>query len=335
MPEGWFGVDPAVLGLSLTMLLQLAGTNFPWIVRQSAEVVNQMVSVERISAFGKLPPEADLTVKYDESAKSWPANASIKVSNLTVRYRASLPSALSDITFEIESGQRVGVVGRTGSGKSSLVQALLRILEAERGKIDVGDVDISKLGLHMVRGGMSVIPQTPVLFSGCTVRENLDPFCEYDEHAIRNALSDVQMMHEIDDIPEGLDSIVAEGGSNFSVGQRQLICLARAILRKSKILILDEPTANVDTRTDELLQTAISKSFVGATIISVAHRLESIIDYDKILVLGGGKILENGSPKDLLSLKGGHFASMVENTGIQMARRLNERANNSKKKIED
>lgn len=173
---------------------------------------------------------------------------------------------------------------------------------------------------------MSCIPQLPVLFNGCTLRENLDPFCSYDEEAIWHALADVQMVDAVMELPEALDTLVAEGGSNFSVGQRQLLCLARAILRKNMILVLDEPTANVDGRTDELLQEAISKSFAAATIIAVAHRLDTVIEYDKILVLESGKVLEFGSPRALLENDDGYFTSMVNDTGDEMSKELRRKA---------
>jgi len=176
-----------------------------------------------------------------------------------------------------------------------------------------------------VRQSMSVITQSPVLFSGKSIRENLDPFKNYKEKSILEALKDVQMFDAVMDLPDGINSIVAEGGSNFSVGQRQLLCLARAILRESKILVLDEPTANVDSRTDALLQAAVRKSFRGATILSVAHRLDTIIDYDKILVLGKGKLLEYGSPRELLEREG-HFAAMVDETGSRTSSELRQRA---------
>lgn len=308
---------------SLTLLLQMAGTNFPWMVRQSAEVVNQMISIERVSAFGHLPSEAALSTKYDNDVgDSWPLDASISATDLSVRYRASLPPALYGISFHVKSGQRVGICGRTGSGKSSLVQALFRILEAEEGRIEIGGVDISKLGLHKLRQSISVIPQSPVLFSGTSIRFNLDPFDAYDDDTIHSALADAQILRVVEELPEGIYSIVAESGSNFSVGQRQLLCLARAILRRSKILILDESSANIDNQTDALLQQAVAKSFQGATILSVAHRLGTIIDHDLVLVFGDGKILEFGSPIALLTSDNSHFASMVESTGDQMAKSL-------------
>jgi len=312
--RGWFNVDPAILGLSLTLLIQISTTNFPWVVRQSAEVTNQMVSVERISEFGNLSQEPPLQTQADEEHEHWPTNASITVKNLTTRYRANLPCCLDNVTFSIDSGTRIGVVGRTGSGKSSLVQALFRILEAEEGSIEIGGVDISSIGLHKLRTSMAVISQMPVLFSGCTIKENLDPFEKFDTESITNALVSVQMIDVINNLPCGLDTLVAEGGSNFSVGQRQLLCLARAILLKLHILVLDEPTANIDSDTDKLLQQTLQEEFSEATIICVAHRLDTIIDYDRILVLGDGKILEYGTPRELLSMNG-HFASMVANTG--------------------
>eukprot|EP00814_Leptocylindrus_danicus_P003411 CAMPEP_0116018752 /NCGR_PEP_ID=MMETSP0321-20121206/8831_1 /TAXON_ID=163516 /ORGANISM="Leptocylindrus danicus var. danicus, Strain B650" /LENGTH=501 /DNA_ID=CAMNT_0003489197 /DNA_START=74 /DNA_END=1576 /DNA_ORIENTATION=- len=323
--QGWFEIDPAVLGLALMMLIQLSGT-FQWCIRQSAEVVNNMVSSERIIAFGNISPEAPLTMEADAEVDSWPRNGAIEFVDVTVRYRENLPPSLNGISFCINGGERVGVVGRTGSGKSTLIQALFRLLETEEGIVRVDGVDISTLGLLKVRTGMSVIPQSPVLFSGCTVRENLDPFGKYDDTAITNALADVQMTEVIRELPSELDSVISEGGSNFSVGQRQLLCLARAILRKSKVLVLDEPTANVDNRTDQLLQGAVAKTFEGSTIIAVAHRLDTIIEYDRILVLGDGKVLEFGTPVELLNIKDGHFSSLVNDTGDTMAARLREKA---------
>lgn len=324
--QGWFGVDPVILGLALSLLMQL-GSIFQWTIRQSAEVVNQMVCVERVSEYSKIEAEAALEVEGEDdiTGVSWPENGSIEVRNLSVRYRDSLPLALNSVTFSVPSGKRLGVVGRTGCGKSTLVQALFRLLEADSGHILIDDVDIKDLGLHKLRKGMSVINQYPVLFSGCTVRENLDPFNFFSDEQVIDALNDVQMMKAVNDLPLGLNSPVAESGLNFSVGERQLLCLARAMLQKSKVLVLDEPTANVDGRTDKLLQDAVNRSFQGATIISVAHRLDTIIENDLILVLGNGKVLEYGSPSELISLNG-HFTSMVNDTGNEMSNALKKRA---------
>jgi ATP-binding cassette subfamily C (CFTR/MRP) protein 4 len=320
-------VDGVVLGLAMTVLIQLSGL-FQICIRLSADVVNAFTSVERVTEYSSLPAEPALVLEPDATQRiqEWPRSGSIVVENLSVRYRTSLPLSLNDISFTIEAGQHIGVVGRTGSGKSTLVQTLLRILEAENGTISIDGIDISSVGLHKLRREISVINQVPTLFSGCSVRENLDPFGEYTDDQIREALEDVQMIETVNEFEMGMHSMVSESGSNFSVGQRQLLCLARAILRTSKILILDEPTANVDVQTDKLLQDAISKSLGGATIISVAHRLDTIIDYDMILVLGSGRILEYGNPYDLLNESSGHFTSLVEDTGLEMSQDLRRRA---------
>jgi ATP-binding cassette, subfamily C (CFTR/MRP), member 4 len=322
--QGWFNVDPSILGLALTLLLQLSGL-LQWFTRQSSELINQMVAIERMSMYADLPSEAPLDLPEDKVLIKWPGQGRLDVSDLSVRYRTNLPPALSGLTFHVESGQRLGIVGRTGSGKSTFIQALFRLLEAETGGMELDGVRIDKVGLHKLRTSMSVIPQTPVLFSGCSIRENLDPFSQYDDDVISASLSEVQLTDVVTRLPNGLDTIVAEGGSNFSVGQRQLLCVARAILQKTKMIILDEPTANVDTTTDVLLQRAIATSFPGATVIAVAHRLDTIIDYDKILVFGNGELLEFGSPHELLE-NGEHFRSMVDETGDATANELRTRA---------
>jgi ATP-binding cassette, subfamily C (CFTR/MRP), member 4 len=322
--QGWFNVDPAILGLSLSMLLQLAGL-FQWCIRQSAEVVNQMVSVERVLAFGKIEPEAPLELEGDKELleTGWPSKGGIDVESLSVRYRASLPLALDSVAFSIPPGSRVGIVGRTGSGKSSLVQTLFRLLEAEHGRIVIDGVDVSKLGLHALRTKVSVIPQVPTLFSGCSVRENLDLFGLHSDVSIQKVIADCHLTQMVKDLPNGLDSPVSDG--SFSTGQRQLLCLARALLSKNKILILDEATASVDRRTDQLLQDALHESFQDGSILAVAHRLDTVIEFDYCLVLGGGKVLEYGSPAELIR-SGGAFASMVADTGDAMSSELKKRA---------
>lgn len=324
--ENWFKIDPGILGLAVSLLIQLSGL-FQWCIRQSAEVVNQMVAVERVIGFRDLPSEAALVSDGDDKVDNWPSKGEINVKDLCVRYRQGLPLSLRGITFNIDGGSRIGVVGRTGGGKSTLVQSLLRLLEAESGQIMIDGVDISTLGLHKLRCKVSVIPQSPILYGGCSLRDNLDPFHAHTDEQIKSALLDSHMLNAVTSLSHGLDTTVAEGGLNFSVGQRQLLCLARAILRRNKLLVLDEPTANVDSRTDELLQEAISKSFADATIIAVAHRLDTVIDYDKILVLGDGRVLEYGSPHELIE-RNGAFASMVNDTGEEMATTLRMRARN-------
>lgn len=320
-------MDPSILGLAISMILYLAGI-FQWCIRQSAEVVNHMVSIERVLAFGKLEPEAPWVQPDDDSIleTGWPQAGAIEYSNLLVRYRPRLPPALRNIGFAVPAGSRVGVVGRTGSGKSTVVQSLFRLLEAEEGSICIDGRDISKLGLHTVRTRVSVIPQVPTLFSGCTVRENLDLFHLHSDEEVAKVLKACRLWDVIQELPSGWDSPVSEGGSNFSVGQRQLLCLARALLAKNKILVLDEATASVDRRTDEMLQQALSEAFSDGTILAVAHRLDTVISYDFILVLGHGQVLEFGSPAELLRKEGGSFASMVADTGETMSKDLRQRA---------
>jgi ATP-binding cassette subfamily C (CFTR/MRP) protein 4 len=323
--NGWLNVGPSTLGLALTLLMQLSGL-LQWAIRQSSEVINQMVSVERVAAFTKLEPEPPLETERDIQIGEWPSSGSMNVHDLTVRYRDDLPPALSKFSFKIDGGMRVGVVGRTGGGKSTLLQSIFRLLQAETGVITVDHIDISSLGLHKLRKSMSVIPQTPVLFSGWTLRDNLDPFGKHDNSEILDVIASVQMQNVCEDLPAGLNTIVAENGSNFSVGQRQLFCVARAILQKNKIVVLDEPTANVDNKTDVMLQRAVATSFPGATVIAIAHRLDTIIDYDRIIVVGNGKMLECGTPYELLCKSNGHFAAMVTETGEATAAELRERA---------
>jgi ATP-binding cassette subfamily C (CFTR/MRP) protein 4 len=286
-----------------------------------------MVSVERIHEYSELQLEAPFTMHVDEEIdENWPASPTIIVKDLAVRYRSTLPLCLDGSSFAIGAGERVGVVGRTGSGKSSMVLALLRLLEIENGSIEVDGVNISSIGLHRLRTAIAVIPQTPFLFSGCTVRENLDPFNKYGDDIIWDALKSVQMIDTIEALPLKLDAAVADGGQNFSVGQRQLLCLARAVLLHNNIIILDEPSANVDSKTDVLLQRTLRERFAHATIISIAHRLDTIISSDNVIVLSDGKLVEFGSPCDLLSKQGGHFLSLVQSTGDAMSTSLINRA---------
>jgi ABC-type multidrug transport system fused ATPase/permease subunit len=299
-------------------------------VRQSAEVTNLMVAVERLHEFGhSIPLEAPLVTSIDKDQDDWPKEPSVVFQNVCARYRDNLPLCLNNLSFRIQPGERVGIVGRTGAGKTSLLQVLFRVLEAEKGSITIGGVDISELGLHKLRTNMAVITQSPVLFSGCSIRENLDPYPKHfgkaEDKRLEDALRAVHMWDTIESIPNGLDGVVSEGGSNFSVGQRQLLCLARALLAESHILVLDEATANVDQVTDTLLQETLRERFGKATLIAIAHRLDTIIDYDKVLVLGNGRLLEFGAPADLLEAPNGHFASMVASTGQTMAEILRQK----------
>ena len=217
-------------------------------------------------------------------------------------------------------------MGRTGAGKSSLLQALFRLVECDAdSSIWIDNTSTSEIGLSTLRRTISIIPQSPFIFEG-TVRENLDPFAQYTDKEVWEALEDVQLKHVVDGFKQKLEEPIAEGASVFSVGQKQLICLARAILRKNKILVLDEATANVDMETDALIQETIKRKFSHCTILTVAHRLDTIIRSDRILVLSHGKVKEYDHPHTLLLNENGHFSGMVRATGKERAQALREEA---------
>ena len=235
--------------------------------------------------------------------KDWPSEGQIAVKNLQYRYREGLPLTLKGVEFSVKGGERVGVVGRTGAGKSTLMLAMFRLAEASGGSIVIDGVDVSRIALHRLRSSLAIIPQDPVLWS-TTIRDNLDPFNTTDEIQIWNALEAVGLKTTLENeqlYPNGLNYLVAEGGSNFSVGQRQLFCIARALLRQSKILMLDEATASIDRDTDRLIQSMIRESFTNVTTMVIAHRLNTIMDFDRILVFDDGKIVEFDTPLNLLN----------------------------------
>ncbi|XP_053404593.1 ATP-binding cassette sub-family C member 4-like isoform X3 [Mercenaria mercenaria] len=306
-------LNAGLVGLSMTYAMTLMGM-FQWGVRQSAEVENQMISVERVLDYASLPSEAPLEAEEDKRPPSnWPQNGRISTNEACLRYSKDGPLVLKDLSFTIKAREKVGIVGRTGAGKSSLITMLFRLVEPN-GRITIDNIDVQSIGLHDLRKHISIIPQDPVLFTG-KLRRNLDPFSNHSDDALWNSLAEVQLKQAIEDLPHGLDSEVSEGGINFSVGQRQLICLARAILRNNKILMIDEATANVDPRTDALIQQTIREKFNSCTVLTIAHRLHTIMDSDRLLVLDEGKILEFDAPYLLLQKTGGMLRKLVEQTG--------------------
>jgi ATP-binding cassette subfamily C (CFTR/MRP) protein 1 len=222
---------------------------------------------------------------------------------------------LKKISFKVNPGERVGVVGRTGAGKSSLTLALFRIIEAVEGSVYIDGIEISKLGLYDLRSRLTIIPQDPVLFTG-TLRLNLDPFEKHSDQEIWQSLELAHLKAFVSSLEAGLSHHVSEGGDNLSVGQKQLICLARALLRKSKVIVLDEATAAVDIETDELIQTTIRKEFNDCTIITIAHRLNTILDYDRVLVMDRGEVAEYDSPQAFLKNTNSIFYSMAKDAGL-------------------
>ncbi|XP_064442021.1 ATP-binding cassette sub-family C member 4 isoform X3 [Mirounga angustirostris] len=310
------------VGLALSYALTLMGM-FQWCVRQSAEVENMMISVERVMEYTDLEKEAPWEYQK-RPPPSWPQEGTIVFDNVNFSYSLDGPLVLKHLTAVIKSREKVGIVGRTGAGKSSLISALFRLSEPE-GRIWIDKILTTEIGLHDLRKKMSIIPQEPVLFTG-TMRKNLDPFDEHTDEELWNAITEVQLKEVIEDLPGKLDTELAESGSNFSVGQRQLVCLARAILRKNRILIIDEATANVDPRTDEVIQKKIREKFAQCTVLTIAHRLNTIIDSDKIMVLDSGRLKEYDEPYVLLQNEESLFYKMVQQLGKAEAAALTETA---------
>lgn len=315
------------VGLAITQAIGITGM-FQWGMRQSTELENQMTSVERVVEYSSIESEGALDSTPDKKPSiSWPEHGEVEFKNVYLRYAPDDPPVLRNLSFLIKPKEKVGIVGRTGAGKSSLINALFQLTETE-GAIIIDGVDITKIGLHDLRKKISIIPQEPVIFSG-TMRKNLDPFNEYTDDELWRALEEVELKEAVNDLPCGLDSVMSEGGSNFSVGQRQLVCLARAILRNNKVLVLDEATANVDPQTDVLIQTTIRKKFANCTVLTIAHRLHTVMDSDKVLVMDAGTMKEFGHPYELLQNDQGIFYGMVQQTGRAMAENLERIAKES------
>jgi ATP-binding cassette subfamily C (CFTR/MRP) protein 1 len=315
-------VEAALLALALTNSMQVT-SSLAWSIRMSTEVENSMNNYERLYHYTKNIPNEGLP-EEKETDPSWPTHGKIRFQNAVLRYRPDLPAVLRGVDFTIKPGEHVGVVGRTGAGKTSIMMALYRLYELTAGRIQIDDVDISRVTLENLRNHLSIIPQEPILFQG-TIRSNLDPFNEYDDHQVWKALEKSHMKEFIESDRLGslqLLNQVNEGGENLSVGQRQLLCLARALLRQSKILVLDEATASVDLETDALIQQTIRVEFKHCTRLTIAHRINTIIDSDKLLVMDKGEVVEFDTPKKLIQRPNGVFASMVQGTGEQNANML-------------
>jgi len=283
-----------------------------------------MVAMERVNEFSVLPREPPEYVEPGVPPE-WPHEGKIHVDNLVIRYAPDLPDVLHNLTFSVPARSKIGVLGRTGGGKSTLALSFFRFVEATSGKIIIDGVNIADIGLTDLRSRLSIIPQDPTILSG-TLRSTLDVFNEYEDVEIFEALRRVHLLPS-EDAPEealdtmnvnvfrNLDSSVSEGGENFSAGEKQLICMARAILKKSKVLVMDEATASVDYATDELIGRTIRKEFAESTILTIAHRLRTVIDYDKVLVLDQGHIVEYGPPSELLHDPNSVFFGLCKATG--------------------
>ncbi|KAG1679179.1 Canalicular multispecific organic anion transporter 2 [Nymphon striatum] len=276
---------------------------------------NGLVAVERILEYSKVEQEDAWKKVNNERKDDWPNSGEIEFKNFETKYRPNLDPVLKKISFKINPSEKIGICGRTGSGKSSLTLSLFRIIESTNGCIEIDGVDISKIGLHDLRSVLTIIPQDPVLFNG-SLRINLDPFEKNTDEELWYVLELTNLKSYIDTVNNGLDYMIAENGENLSVGQRQLVCLARALLRKSKILVLDEATASVDLGTDDIIQETIRTAFKNHTVITIAHRLNTIMDSTRILVLEDGCIKEFDSPQVLLSNKDSSFYKLAKDANL-------------------
>ncbi|GMP73764.1 hypothetical protein CsSME_00031414 [Camellia sinensis var. sinensis] len=310
----------STMGLLLSYALNITSL-LTAVLRLASLAENSLNAVERVGTYIDLPSEGPSIIESNRPPPAWPSSGSIKFEDVVLRYRPELPPVLHGLSFTVTPSDKVGVVGRTGAGKSSMLNALFRIVELETGRILIDGYDIAKFGLTDLRKVLGIIPQAPVLFSG-TVRFNLDPFSEHNDADLWEALERAHLKDVIRRNSLGLDAEVSEAGENFSVGQRQLLSLARALLRRSKILVLDEATASVDVRTDALIQKTIREEIKSCTMLIIAHRLNTIIDCDQIILLEAGRVLECATPEELLQNDESAFSKMVQSTGAANAQYL-------------
>ncbi|KAG6543930.1 hypothetical protein Mapa_014771 [Marchantia paleacea] len=308
------------MGLLLSYTLNITSA-MTAVLRLASLAENSFNAVERVGTYADLEPEAPLVIENHRPPPGWPSAGAVEYKDVVMRYRPDLPPVLHGISLKIRPMEKIGVVGRTGAGKSSMFNTLFRIVEADSGMILIDGLNIAEYGVQDLRKALGIIPQVPVLFSG-TIRFNLDPFSEHNDASLWEALDRAHLKEVVRRNAMGLEAEVLEGGENFSVGQRQLLSLARALLRRSKILVLDEATAAVDVGTDALIQKTIREEFKSCTMLIIAHRLNTIIDSDRILVLDAGKVVEMDTPATLLLNENSAFAGMVRSTGAANAKYL-------------
>jgi ATP-binding cassette subfamily C (CFTR/MRP) protein 1 len=318
-------VSAGLIGLSVSYALQIT-QSLNWIVRMTVEIESNSTSIERILEYSRLQSEAPQIIENNRPPKSWPQKGEVTFTNFSAKYRPELELVLKDINLNIKPREKIGIVGRTGAGKSSITLALFRIIEAYAGNIVIDSIDTRGIGLLDLRGNLSIIPQDSQVFEG-SIRTNLDPVGEFSDESIWEALelahlkSHVEKMfaeQKNDEVLTGLDVKLNEGGSNLSAGQRQLMCLARVLVKmhNTSILVLDEATSAVDVETDKIIQETIRSSFKDKTIITIAHRLNTILDSDRILVLEKGQVAEFDTPENLLKKKDSLFYSLAEQGGF-------------------
>jgi len=323
-------MSPGIIGIAFNYGLMI-DTSLNSLVQIWALLEMNMVSPERLQEYIDVKAEADRTLPSDEKLlkpktemkngrevvtekRSWPSKGAVSIENMSYTYKDGAPLVLKDLSLDIKAGEKIGVVGRTGAGKSSMTMALFRINELSGGKVFIDGVDSSTVGLKTLRSGISIISQTPVLFEG-TLRGYLDPFDEFQDSELWEVLRRVEIADKIQTLPGQLMSPMEENGENYSVGERQILCMARSLLTRAPVVVMDEATAAIDHKTDCLLQSVIREDFASSTVITIAHRLDTVMDSDKILVLGAGRILEFESPKTLIASKKGHFYELAKEGG--------------------
>jgi ATP-binding cassette subfamily C (CFTR/MRP) protein 1 len=327
-------VSAGVVGLALSQATYLTNC-LEYIIRLFTSAEMSLVSLERLLTFIELPPEAPLEDPADESnsskyldspetkrkapetAKKWPLSGRIRFDGVKMRYRQDLPLVLRGLSFELQPGKSLGIVGRTGAGKSSILQVLFRMVESAEGTISVDGTDIRQIGLQRLRGGLAIIPQDLVLFSG-SLRDNIDPAGLCSDEEIWHMLRDVELEKFVKSKKAGLSYEISPGGDNLAVGQQQLVCLARALIRKSHVCILDEATSNVDNETDSLIQRALVKRAVEdkASIITIAHRINTIVGNDYVMVMENGECVEFGQTSELLANADSEFSKLASASGL-------------------
>ncbi|GBG31509.1 ABC transporter, putative [Hondaea fermentalgiana] len=317
--SAWFARDaiaPGLVGLAVLWSFNLT-TSLNFFVTMSTQAEAKLTSVERVINYANLSQEPALQTVGVAPPSSWPSRGELVFEKVVLRYRESLPPALCEVSFRIAAGEHVGVCGRTGAGKSSMATALFRLRELSSGSISIDGIDLAGLGLSDVRGrALTIIPQDPTLFSG-TVRFNVDPFGDFTDAQVQEALASACLASQV-----RIDEEVGDSGANLSQGQRQLLCLARAILRKPRVLLCDEMTSSVDGVTDALIQQTVRSSFADSTVLTIAHRLHSIMDSSRVMVLEKGRLVEFDSPRNLLKNQEGYFHGLVQANGDEVAEEL-------------
>ena len=305
--------SPSQIGLIITYYEIIHGSLF-WGLQTLQSFQNSMIDLERCMFLTKCPKEKS-NINYNKNLDLWPFEGKIKFENFSVKYRDDSELVLKNLNFEINPNEKIGIIGRTGSGKSTIALCLFRILESTSGRILIDDIDISEIQLNKLRKNLTIIPQNPSLMIG-TLRYNIDPLNLNTDEDIINVMKKIKFDYIINRETEGLLQEISEGGNNLSVGEKQLICITRAILRKSKIIIMDEATANIDYKTEEIIQNVINEILTQSTIITIAHRIKTILNYDKIIVLENGEIVDFDSPKKLMEKKEGIFYQLYQKSNL-------------------